>query len=102
MDLKNALDNVKWPKMWEMLLEMGTPRHVVQRIRQLYSADTAEMRVNILTDECWEATGVRQHLERERYSRTGMEALRYADDTPRIAKDEGKLRAIVERLQNQT
>lgn len=33
VDFKKAFNKVRWPKLWGILLEMGTPRHLVHLIR---------------------------------------------------------------------
>lgn len=35
VDYKKAFDKVKWSKLWPVLIEMGTPRHLVHLIQQL-------------------------------------------------------------------
>lgn len=61
VDYKKAFDKVKWSKLWPVLIEMGTPRHLVHLIQQLYISNTATVRVNNTQSDIFvTAAGVRQ------------------------------------------
>ncbi|KMQ86520.1 endonuclease-reverse transcriptase [Lasius niger] len=61
VDYKKAFDKVKWSKLWPVLIEMGTRRHLVHLIQQLYISNTATVRVNNTQSDIFvTAAGVRQ------------------------------------------
>lgn len=46
VDFRKAFDTVKWSKLWNILLEMGVPQHLVYLIRRLYEDGTAAVQVD--------------------------------------------------------
>ena len=61
VDFSKAFDSVKWPKLWETLLLMGTPKHLVHLLRRLYEAGTASVRADDqLSSNFQLSSGVRQ------------------------------------------
>lgn len=61
VDYSKAFDNVRWNKLWTILLEMGTLKHLVVLIRRLYEENSAIVRINnIKSNKCAVRKGVRQ------------------------------------------
>lgn len=46
VDFSKAFDSVKWPKLWETLLAMVTPKQLVHLLRRLYEEGTASVRID--------------------------------------------------------
>ncbi|VEN52761.1 unnamed protein product [Callosobruchus maculatus] len=46
VDYSKAFDNVKWPKLWEILISIGVPYHLVFLIQQLYESNSARVRID--------------------------------------------------------
>ncbi|VEN62280.1 unnamed protein product [Callosobruchus maculatus] len=56
-----ASDNVKWPKLWEILISVGVPYHLVFLIQQLYESSSARVRIDgNLSGQTATRKGVRQ------------------------------------------
>ena len=52
VDYEKAFDNVRWPKLWETLNELGVPPHLISLIKTLYEASEAVIKVeNTLSDK---------------------------------------------------
>jgi len=61
IDFSKAFDSVKWPKLWETLLAMGIPKHLVHLLRRLYEDGTASVRADgALSGDFHPSSGVRQ------------------------------------------
>ena len=123
VDYEKAFDNVRWPKLWETLNELGVPPHLISLIKTLYEASEAVIKVeNTLSDKCRIRKGVRQGcilspLLYNVYSEVVMRRvledwnggvkiggrlfsnLRYADDTMLIASSPAELLEFMGRLE---
>lgn len=61
VDFRKAFDTVKWWKLWEVLIIMGVPEHLVYLIKRLYEDGTAAVRVDGIDSENFKTqAGVRQ------------------------------------------
>lgn len=115
VDYSKAFDNVRWPKLWEILLSMGVPQHLIFLIKQLYESNTARVRIDgYMSGQATTKKGVRQgcvlspmlfNIYSEFVMRqvldgwdggvtiggTKISNLRFADDTTLIAASQGEL-----------
>lgn len=56
-----AFDSIQWSKLWTVLLEMETSKHLVALIRRLYEKNRATVRINnVMFNRCSARMGVRQ------------------------------------------
>ena len=123
VDYEKAFDNVRWPKLWETLNELGVPSHLISLVKNLYEASEAVIKIdNTLSEKCRIRKGVRQGcilspLLYNVYSEVVMRRvledwnggvkiggrrfsnLRYADDTLLIANSPEELLEFLERLE---
>lgn len=61
VDYRKAFDNVVWTRLWAVLEEMGTPKHLVFIIHRLYEDNSAMVKIdNIRSNRCTVGKGVRQ------------------------------------------
>ncbi|CAH2233881.1 jg18186 [Pararge aegeria aegeria] len=61
VDFSKAFDSVKWSKLWNVLLSMGTPKRLVHLLRRLYDNGTASVRTDDVLSEAFHlSAGVRQ------------------------------------------
>lgn len=126
VDYEKAFDNVRWPKLWTVLLEMGVPVHLVTLIRRLYEGSAAVIRVeNVTSEKCDIRKGVRQgcvlspllyNIYSEYIMRLVLDDwkggikiggrtfsnLRFADDTVLIAESEEELLTLLHSLENKS
>ncbi|KAK9871609.1 hypothetical protein WA026_012988 [Henosepilachna vigintioctopunctata] len=122
IDYSKAFDRVKWNKLWTILLEMGTPPHLIHLVKRLYENNNAKIRANnTLSSNFKSNAGVRQgcilspilfNTYTEHIMRRVMEGwtggisvggrrinnLRYADDTVIIAASKEEMQEIMTRL----
>ncbi|VEN63176.1 unnamed protein product [Callosobruchus maculatus] len=118
-----AFDNVKWPKLWEILISMGVPYHLVFLIQQLYESNSARVRIDgNLSSQTATRKGVRQgcvlspmlfNIYSEFVMRQVLDNwnggvtiggskisnLRFADDTTLIAASQEELVALLNILE---
>lgn len=123
VDYEKAFDNVRWPKLWKTLEELGVPLHLISLVKNLYDASEAVVKIdNTLSDKCRIRKGVRQgcvlspllyNVYSEVVMRSVLESwdggvkiggkrfsnLRFADDTLLIAGSPEELQEILHRLQ---
>ncbi|VEN64085.1 unnamed protein product, partial [Callosobruchus maculatus] len=64
VDYSKAFDNVKWPKLWEILISMRVPYHLVFLIQQLYESNSAHVRID---GNLSSQTGTRKEFVRNVY-----------------------------------
>lgn len=56
-----TFDNVRWPKLWMTLQELGVPPHVISLLKNLYEVSEAVIKIdNSLSNKCSIQEGVRQ------------------------------------------
>ena len=61
VDFSKAFDSVNWPRLWDVLLDMGTPQHLVHLLRRLYEDGTVSVWTDdILSNNFHPSTGVHQ------------------------------------------
>lgn len=123
VDYEKAFDNVRWPKLWKTLEELGVPLHLISLVKNLYDASEAVVKIdNTLSGKCRIRKGVRQgcvlspllyNVYSEVVMRNVLESwdggvkiggkrfsnLRFADDTLLIAGSPEELQGILHRLQ---
>lgn len=123
VDFSKAFDSVKWPKLWNTLLEMGTPKHLVHLLRRLYEEGTASVRTDeILSENFHPSAGVRQgciispllfNIYTELIMRITLEEwtdgaaiggykisnLRYADDTTLFSSNANLMEELLHRME---
>lgn len=123
VDYSKAFDLVKWPKMWQILKEMGVPDHLVLLIRHLYEHNYGLIKINDVASNRFQAMkGVRQgcilspllfNIYTEYIMRDILDNwqggisvggrkvnnLRYADDTLIITSSVEEMEFIMHRLQ---
>lgn len=123
VDYEKAFDNVRWPKLWRTLLEIGVPIHLVSLVKNLYETSEALVKIeNNLSDRLCIRKGVRQGcvlspLLYKAYSEIVMRRvldgwdggikiggrrfsnLRFADDTTLIANSAEELLDLIRRLE---
>lgn len=122
VDYSKAFDKVKWNKLWTILLEMGTPPHLIYLVKQLYENNNAKIRANNTLSSGFKSNaGVRQgcilspilfNIYSEYIMRRVIEEwnggisvggrrinnLRYADDTVIIAASKEELQEVMTAL----
>lgn len=123
VDYKKAFDNVRWPKLWTTLQELGVPTHLITIVRNLYEASEAVVKIEYtLSEKCRIRKGVRQgcvlspllyNIYSEVVMRRTLENwnggvkicgrrvsnLRFADDTLLIANNPEELLEFLRRLE---
>lgn len=123
LDYKKAFDCVNWDCLWEVLLKMGVPEHLVSVIHGLYSKNAATVRVNGLNSKKFTVQkGVRQgcilspdlfNIYGEFLMRRALDGwnggvtiggkklsnLRYADDTTLIARNTEEMAELLRRVE---
>ncbi|XP_012553302.2 LINE-1 reverse transcriptase homolog [Bombyx mori] len=123
VDFSKAFDSVKWPKLWETVLAMGTPKHLVHLLRRLYEEGTASVRIDdILSRHFHPNAGVRQgciispllfNIYTELIMRIALENwsdgmtiggrkisnLRYADDITLVASGVSQMEELLGRVE---
>ena len=61
VDLKAAFDTVKREKLWDILIEMGISKYIIERLKGIYGETKAKIRTtNELSEEFWITKGLRQ------------------------------------------
>lgn len=123
VDYEKAFDNVRWPKLWTSLKELGVPPHLTTLVKNLYEASQAVVKIdNTLSEKCRIRKGVRQgcvlspllyNIYSELVMRRTLENwnggvkiggrrfsnLRFADDTLLIACSAEELLEFIRRLE---
>lgn len=123
VDYSKAFDNVKWPKLWEILHSMGVPYHLIFLIQKLYMSNSAQVRIDgNLSNQMATRKGVRQgcvlspmlfNIYSEFVMRhvldnwhggitiggSKISNLRFADDTTLIAASQEELLALLSNLE---
>lgn len=123
VDYQKAFDNVRWDKLWQIIINMGVPKHLVVLVKNLYVQGHAVVRIeNQISGKCNISKRVRQGcvlspLLFNIYSKFVMRAvldewhggvsvggvkisnLRFADNTVLIAKDQPEMEVIISRLE---
>lgn len=126
LDYSKAFDCVNWRKLWEALLDMGTPQHLVLLLKNLYVNSTAMVRVDDRNSKLFNIQrGVRQgcilspllfNIYGEYIIRKAVDGweggiiiggkkinnLRYADDTTLIAKDNQEMSELIKRVEEES
>lgn len=119
VDYSKAFDKVRWNQLWEILQEMGVPKHLVALIESLYEGNTARVKIgNTYSGTFQTQAGVRQgctlspvlfniyseHIMRKVLDKwkggisiggQKISNLRYADDTLIIAEDTEQIAVIM-------
>ncbi|KAF2888470.1 hypothetical protein ILUMI_17704 [Ignelater luminosus] len=61
VDYDKAFDNVRWPKLWTTLGELGVPAHLITLVKNLHEASKAVVKIDTtLSEKCHIRKGVRQ------------------------------------------
>ncbi|KAF2895164.1 hypothetical protein ILUMI_11011 [Ignelater luminosus] len=98
VDYEKAFDNVRWPKLWTTLGELGVPAHLITLVKNLYKASKAVVK----TDTTLEIV-MRRTLENwnggVKISGRRFSNLRFADDTLLTAQNAEELLESLRRLE---
>lgn len=114
---------MRWPILWDTLLAMGTPKHLVHLLRKLYEEGTASVRTDDVSSHNFHpSAGVRQgcilspllfNIYTELIMRMTLENwsdgiaiggykisnLRYADDTTLFASSIDKMESLLNKME---
>ena len=123
VDFKKAFDSVKWGKLWNVLIDMEVPKHLVFIMSRLYENNTASVKLDSIASTNFHTNaGVRQgcilspllfNIYTEHIMRAALENwsngvsiggkqisnLRYADDTTLLAKSELQIEELLSLLE---
>lgn len=123
IDYSKAFDCVDWKHLWQILVEMGVPKHLIVILQGLYTNSLGVVRIDSTTSNPFAfGKGVRQgcilspvlfniygeHIIRKtceewsggiNINGTKINNLRYADDTILFAADEAEMCTLMNRME---
>ncbi|KAF2886657.1 hypothetical protein ILUMI_19516 [Ignelater luminosus] len=102
VDYEKAFDNVRWPKLWTTLGELGVPAHLITLVKNLSSArmrifTSPLQRVQVVMRRTLENWNEGVKIGGRRFSN-----LRFADDTLLIAQNAEELLEFLRKLEENT
>ncbi|KAF2903600.1 hypothetical protein ILUMI_02587 [Ignelater luminosus] len=104
VDYEKAFDNVRWPKLWTTLGELGVPAHLITLVKNLYEVFKAVVKIDTtLSENVYSEVVMRRTLENwnggVKIGGRWFSNLRFANDTLLIAQNAEELLECLRRLE---